>query len=254
MWGTGCRWHYYTGALAGLEEQDILRVVYEPTGGYELPPAQALGQAGLPACRVHPNRAPAYAQAGGLLAKTDRLDAQVLARYDAAFDCPEPSLGADEPARAELQDLLRRREQRVQERNRLDKRLSPGAAASARRHIAWLDDEIAQLDTEYQALLSSSPALSQQAALYRSAPGIGPLTAATLVAELPELGRCDGKALASQSAARHHPDLGPFYQGLCQRGKARKAALVAVMRKLLLQLNAVARRGAPWVAEYALAT
>ena len=83
--------------LAGLVEQDILRVVYEPTGGYELPLAQALGQAGLPGHRVHPNRAPAYAQAGGLLAKTDRLDAQVLAHYGAAFDCPEPSLGADEP-------------------------------------------------------------------------------------------------------------------------------------------------------------
>ena len=101
---------------AGLAEQDILRVVYEPTGGYELPLAQALSQAGLPACRVHPNRVRAYAPAGGLRAKTDRLDAQVLARYGAAFDCPEPSPGEDEPARAELQDLLRWREQLVRQR------------------------------------------------------------------------------------------------------------------------------------------
>ena len=235
-------------------------------------------------------------QACGLLAKTDRLDAQVLARYGAAFDCPqrpqsddEPS--EDEPIRAELQDLLRRREQlapqRVQERNRLDQGPSAGAAASTRRHVAWVDAEIAQLDAEYQALLSGSPTLAQQAELYRSVPGVVPLTAATLVAELPELGPLDGSALtalsglapwandntifdqsrrrghrsirggrgpvrrvlymASQSAARHHPELKAFYQGLCQRGKARNGDLVGVMRKLLLQLNAVT----PWMAEYA---
>ena len=275
--------------LEWLGDQDIARVVYEPTGGYELRLAQALDAAGLPGRRVHPNRVRAYAQACGLRAKTDRLDAQVLARYGAAFDEPEPPQSEDGPARVELRDLLRRREQlvrqRVQERNRLDKGLSPKTAASTRRHIAWLGQEIDQLDAEYQALLSARPTLAQQAELYRSVPGIGPLTAATLVAELPELGRSQGKALtalsglapwandsgrrrgqrrirggrgavrrvlymAAQSAARHHPDLGPFYQGLCQQGKAKKAALVAVMRKLLLQLNAVASRGTPWVAHY----
>ena len=131
-------------------------------------------------------------QACGLRAKTDRLDAQVLARYGAAFDCPqrpqsedEPS--EDEPIRAELQDLLRRREQlvrqRVQERNRLDQGPSAGATASTRRHVAWLDAEIAQLDAEYQALLAASPTLAHQAELYRSIPGIGLLTATTLVAD-----------------------------------------------------------------------
>ena len=237
----------------------------------------------------------AYAQASGQLAKTDRLDAQALARYGAAFDGPEHPQPEDAPedaaARAELQDLLRRREQlvkqRVQERNRLDQgRLSPKGAASLRRHVAWLDDEIAQLEAEYQATLASRAALSQQAELYRSVPGIGLLTAATLVAELPELGHCDHRAaaalsglapwandsgqqrgrrrirggrspvrrvlyMAAQSAARHHPQLRDFYPGLCQRGKAKKVALVAVMRKLVTQLNAIARRGAPWVAEYA---
>ena len=176
--------------------------------------------------------------------------------------------------------------QRVQERNRLDRRLSSGAAASTRRHIARLDGEIAQLDAEYQALLSAGEALSRQAGLCRSVPGIGPLTAATLAAELPEPGRREGKSLAALSglapwardsggrrgrrsirggrgpvrrvlymaaraAARHNRELRDFYQGLCHRGKARKAALAAVMRKLLLPVNAVARRGTPWVAEYA---
>lgn len=282
------------GLVKWLGDQPVLWVVYEPTGGYERLLAQTLAAAGLPAHRAHPNRVRAYAQACGLLAKTDRLDAQVLARYGAAFDGPgpsqlEPSQLDDEPIRAELRDLLRRREQlvrqRVQELNRLDKGLSTGAAASTRRHLAWLDQEIAQLDAEYQALLASSAALSQQAELYRSVPGIGPVTAATLVAELPELGWCDGKALtalsglapwardsgrqrgqrhirggrgtvrrvlylAAQSAARHHPNLRDFYQGLCARGKAKKSALVAVMRKLLLQLNAIARRGTPWTTQH----
>lgn len=276
--------------LEWLLPQDVDKVVYEPTGGYELPLAQALGEAGLLGRRAHPNRVRAYAQACGLLAKTDRLDAQILSRYGAAFDCPERSRPEEEPARTELRDLLRRREQlvrqRVQEQNRLDRGLSSGVTASTRRHIAWLEGEIAQLDAEYQALLCGSEELSRQAALYRSVPGIGLLTAATLVAELPELGWRDGKSLsalsglapwardsggrrgrrsirggrgtvrrvlymAAQSAARHNGELRDFYRSLCQRGKAKKAALAAVMRKLLLQVNAVARRGTPWVAEYA---
>ena len=137
-------------------------MVYEPTGGYAAPLAQALRTAGLPARRAHPNRVRAYAQASEPLAKTDRLDAPALARYGAAFDGPEHPQPEDEPeaaaVRAELPDLLRRREQpvpqRVPGRNRLDQgrlfqgRLSPKAAASLQRHVAWLDDEIAQLEAE----------------------------------------------------------------------------------------------------------
>ena len=138
-------------------------------------------------------------------------------------------------------------------------------------------------------MLHSSPALLEAVTLYQSVPGVGLLTEATLVAELPELGHCDSKAvvalaglapwsrdsgrqrgrrsirggrgtarralyLAAQSAARHHAGLRPFYQGLRQRGKAGKVALVAVMRKLVLQLNAIAYRGTPWTAELPLAS
>ena len=185
-------------------------MVYELTGGYERPLAEALRNAGLPGHQAHPNRAHpnrvrAYAPARGQLAKTDRLDAQALARYGAAFDGPEPlpPEPADEPIRSELRDLRRRREQlvkqRVSESNRLDQQLSAGAAASTRLHLAWLDAEIAQLEAEYQALLASSETLSEPAELYRSVPGIGRLAAATLVAELPELGRRDGKAVAALS-------------------------------------------------------
>ena len=278
--------------LEWLGSQDVLRVVYEPTGGYEMLLAQALRGGGLPAHWAHPNRVRAYAHACGLLAKTYHLDARILGCYGAAFDSLGHPQQEDAPARAELQDLWRRREelvrQRVAERNRLDKGQSSQTAASTQRHIAGLDQEIVQLDPEYQALLSASEVLSRQAALYQSIPGIGLLTAATPAAELAELGRCDGKALAAlsglapwandsgghrglcrirggrgavrrvlymaeQSAARHHPTLRAFYQGLCALGEAREAALVAVMRKLL-QLNVIARCGAPWVAEYAPAT
>ena len=152
---------------------------------------------------------------------------------------------------------------------------------STQRHIAWLDQEIAQLDQEYQDRLRQHATLGQRAALYRTVPGVGPITAATLVAELPELGHWDDKALtalvglapwardsgqkqghrsirggrgvvrrilylAALSAIRTDATLRDFYQRLRQRGKAGKVALVAVMRKLLLRLNSVARRGTPW--------
>ena len=95
----------------GAQEVAVAQVVYEPTGGYERPLAEALRAGGLPGHQAHPNRVRAYARASGQLAKTDRLDARTLARYGAAFDGPEPRPGepADEPIREELRDLLRRR-------------------------------------------------------------------------------------------------------------------------------------------------
>ena len=192
-----------------------------------------------------------------------------------------------EPEREELQALLRRRrqltDQRTQELNRLDRAHSPAVRASAQRHIGFLDQEIANLDREYREALESSAELSRRAELYRSVPGIGELTAAVLTADLPELGQGAGKGLcslaglapwsrdsgrqrgyravrggrsgvrralymAALSAIRVEGELRRFYQGLRQRGKAGKVALVAVMRKMLLRLHAIARRGAPWTA------
>ena len=182
--------------------------------------------------------------------------------------------------------MLRRRrqfvEQRVQERNRLYKGISRAVATPTKRHIAWLDKEIAELDREYQAALRSSAPLAQQAALYRTVPGVGPLTAAILVAHLPELGHWDAKALTSLVGLAHWSrdsgrkqgqrairggrgivrralylctwavvrvdgELRRFYHSLRERGKPGNVAVVAVMRKLLLHLNSVARRGTPWV-------
>ena len=268
---------------AFLGEQGATRVVCEPTGGYERRLVRLLREAGFPVQLAHPNRVRAFARVCGYEAKTDLLDAQVLARYGRMF--PEPEAQPAEPERQGLQDLLRRRQQlvaqRVQERNRLRQELEATVLQSTQRHIAWLDQEIAQLDQEYQDRLRQHATLGQQAALYRTVPGVGPITAATLVAELPELGHWDDKALtalvglapwardsgqkqghrsirggrgvvrrilylAALSAIRTDATLRDFYQRLRQRGKAGKVALVAVMRKLLLRLNSVARRGTPW--------
>ena len=235
---------------------------------------------------AHPVRVRAFARACCYEAKTDPKDAQVLSRYGQVFpDADQPEL---EPEREELRDLLQRRrqlvDQRVQEMGRLDRGVSPATVKSTKRHIAWLEKEIARLDNDYQATLQSSAPLAQRASLYRTVPGIGPLTAAILVAHLPELGQWDGRALTSlvglapwsrdsgqkrgqrvirggRGVARRalyictwsaiwvDDELRRFYQNLRQRGKPGKVALVAVMRKLLLLLNAVARRGTPWVAQ-----
>ena len=225
----------------------------------------------------------AFARASGYEAKTDAQDAQVLFRFGQVFALAAPSQEESGPERAQLHDLLRRRRQlvnqRVQERNRLGKGLTPASRESTQRHIAWLDEESARLDEEYQKALECSSELSRRAPLYRSVPGVGQLIAATLVADLPELGQGDAKGisslvdlapwsrdsgkqrgyrairgpvrrvlyLAALSATRmKNTALGRFYRQLRQRGKPGKVVLVALMRKLLLQLHVVARRGTPW--------
>ena len=273
-----------TRLLRHLKEQCTTMTVCKSTGGYERLLVSRLRKAEIAVRVAHPSRVRSFARACGYEAKTDPRDAQVLSRYGQVFpDSDTPEL---EPEREELQDLLRRRrqfvEQRVQELNRLDKGVSAAVANSTKRHIAWLDKEIAQLEEEYQEALQSNSSLAQRAALYRTVPGVGPLTAAILVAHLPELGHWDSKALTSlvglapwsrdsgqkrgQRAIRGgrgivrkvlylcacsviqvNGELRRFYQNLRQRGKPGNLALVAVMRKLLLQLNALARRQTPWV-------
>ena len=277
-----------TKLLKHLRAQDATVVVCESTGGYERLLVSRLRKTEVALHLAHPNRVRTLAKACGYEAKTDPRDAQVLSRYGQVF--PEPDTPDPGPEREELRDLLRRRrqfvEQRVQERNRLDKGISRAVATSTKRHIAWLDKEIAELDREYQAALRRSSDLDQQAALYRTVPGVGPLTAAVLVAHLPELGHWDAKALTSLvglapwsrdsgrkrgqrairggrsivrralylcawSVVRVDGELRRFYYSLRQRGKPGNVAVVAVMRKLLMQLNAVARRGTPWMPQTA---
>ena len=272
-------------ALVGwLERAGVTDVVCEATGGYERPLVQRVLDTELSIYVAHPNHVRHFAQAAGHHAKTDALDAQRLARYGMVFSLQKEV--APDRERQHLQDLLRRRQQLVaqrgQESQRLDKGLTDGVRASTQRHIQWLDAEIEHLEAEYHKALETSVPLAKAAALYQSVPGVGALTPATLVGALPELGQYSGKEvtalvglapwakdsgrqhgyrsirggrgavrrvlyLAALAATRCNADLRRVYQHLRERGKTGKVALVAVMRKLLLLLNAIAQRGTPWV-------
>lgn len=261
-------------------------VVIEATGGYEKGLRRALQAAGYPLHVAHPVRVRAFATAHGVLAKTDPIDSAILRRYGRAM-APFPAR-ADTAEREQLQGLLRRRaqliEQRKAEGNRLDKHIGAAVEASVQRHIAWLSDELRLLDDALDNLLASNPGLGDQAALLQSVRGVGRQTALTMLADLPELGQCNaakltalaglapfardsstinrrrrvrgGRAhlrrvlyMAAVSAIRHNPDLKRFYERLRGRGKPGKVALVAVMRKLLLTLNAVVARQTPWTTD-----
>ena len=190
-----------TRLLKYLGKHDDTLVVCEATGGYERALVSRLREAGVAIHVAHPTRVRAFAKACGYEAKTDPRDAQVLSRYGQVF--PDMKITEDEfdPEREELRDILNRRRQfvaqRVQELGRLDKGSSSITIRSTKRHIAWLEKEIDRLDREYRIALDRSVQLAERATLYRSVPGIGPLTAAILVAFLPELGHWDSKAITS---------------------------------------------------------
>ena len=166
--------------------------------GYERLVVDRLHETGIPMHLAQPARVRAFARACGYQAKTDPRDAQVLSHSGSVFrehDAGTPTL------EEELRDLLRRRrqlvEQRVQELGRVDRVVSLAVAESANRHIARLEAEIEVLDRKYQERVQSSTPVAQRAALYRTVPGVGKLTAAILVAHRPELGLLDAKALTS---------------------------------------------------------
>jgi len=275
------------GLAEWLRSEGVEQVVCEATGGYEREVVRRLRARKMAVSVAHPSRVRSFAQASGQGAKTDPLDAQVLARYGAVFELEEQPVR--DGAWEELRDLVGRRQQlvqqRVAERNRLEKGPLRPSRKSCERHVAWLSKEIARLDKAVQALVGRHPQFSRLAELYQSVSGVGALTAATLLVYLPELGQGGGKGvtalaglapwshdsgqrhghrairggrekvrralyMAALSAIRFNPELKEFYRRLRRKGKVGKVALVAVMRKLLLQLHAIARRGTPWVHAY----
>jgi len=271
-----------------LRECRVTHSVCEASGGYERPLLSALQGGDMKVSRVHPPRVRAFARAAGIEAKTDALDARVLVEYGVRMD--PPPAPPDDPHRQQLRALVQRRQQliatRTQESNRLEKATDALHRDSCRRLLACLEREIAAFDRAIGACLKS-PGLAEKAALYGSVKGIGEGAAAVLIASLPELGALSGKALtalvglapfnrdsgqhpgrrvirggralvrrvlymAALSAIRHDPRLRDFYRRLRGRGKPGKVAVVAVMRKMLLQVNAIAHRGTPWTPDYAL--
>jgi transposase len=256
--------------------------VLEATGGREGATVAALAAAGLPVAVVNPRQVRDFARAIGQLAKTDALDAQLLAHFAQVIH-PTPRPLPDVQAQ-EWAALLARRRQLIQmqtaERQRLDTALA-AVRPHIRRHLAWLEAELADLDCTLSRRAQASPVWREREQLLRSVPGIGPTTALTLLAELPELGQLDRKALAALVgvaplscesgawrgrrsvwggrarvrtvlymaalvASRHNPTIAAFYARLCRAGKPKKVALVACMHKLLTILNALVRQGTPW--------
>jgi transposase len=261
-------------------------VVLEATGGYEFEAACALQAAGLPTAVVNPRMARDFARAMGALAKTDALDAHMLAAFARVLhQHPERERFVKPLADAQLQQLqalVLRRRQIVQmltgERQRL--RISHAAARpSIERVIEFLKQELGDSDTEVAAHVQHHHAQLAQA--LTSVPGIGAASVAVLLAELPELGKLDrrrvaalvgvaplnrdsgqmrgqrsiwgGRAqvrrtlyMATLTAVRYNPVLKPYYEHLLAAGKRKKVALVACMRKLLTMLNAIAKHGCIW--------
>ena len=258
-------------------------VVVEATGGYELPAVAALQAAGLAVAAINPRRARDFARAAGRLAKTDAIDAAVLAHYAEAI---RPAVGPPrEPGRAALDALLTRRNQllamRLMEANRRDATADARARAGIERHLAWLDAEVGAAEVQLEEAVRASPAWRHADELLRSIPGIGPVVSRTLLAAVPELGGLSGPQAASLAGLAPHardsgatrgarsihggrPDvrramylaalaasrcrgpLGEFAARLKARGKKGKVVLIAVARKLITIANAVLRSGAPW--------
>ena len=264
------------------------RVAVEATGGFETVVAAALAGASLPVVVVNPAQVRHFAQALGRRAKTDPIDAQMIARFVEATK-PDVRELPDEATRL-LADLVARRRQIIEmivaERNREKRVAVKRIRNSIARLIGALEKELAEIDAEIDAGVRGSPAWREKEDLIASVPGVGPITARTLIAELPELGTLDGKRIASLAglapftrqsgqwkgkamigggrttvrsalflaaltAARHNPVLKTFRDRKVAEGKPKMVALIAVARKLLTILNAILRDKHPWRAETA---
>ena len=265
---------------AQLHARQPTRIVLEATGGYERAVVAAL--ADLPVVVVNPRQTRDFARAHGTLAKTDRLDAQVLAQF--AADVQPPVRPQPSKAEQALQRLSRRRRQFVKVRvaeQQQRRHLAPAQRAGSDAFLAELRRLIQELDRDLAAALQADPQLQARAACLRSIPGIGPVATATLLAEVPELGTCTrrqaaalvgvapfnrdsgawrgrrscwgGRApvravlyMATLAATRLNPRLRVYYQRLRAAGKPPKLALVACMRKLLVLCNALCHKQTTW--------
>jgi len=265
-----------------LKGLGVRAIGIEASGGYERDVIIALVQASLPVRNVNPWKLRQFAKAAGLLAKNDRLDAHAIARFVDTLPCHE---ARHDPDIARLAELVTARRQLLDDRLRcasqMELLLDSGLRRMHKRRIRQLDADITRLDQRIAELIAAVPALAERYDLLCSMPGVGPVLAATLIAFLPELGslpnrqiaalvgvvpydfdsgkmrgiRCiwGGRAkirrvlfMAAQAAAMHNPVLKAFKQRLIDDGKRPKVAIVAVMRKLIVMLNAMARNKETW--------
>lgn len=273
----------FAALLAELIALRPARIVVEATGGLEKPVVAALHAARLPVVVINPRQVRSFAKATGQLAKTDRLDAAVLAHFAAAIKPPLRPLKSKEEQ--ELEALMGRRGQLVDmlvaEKNRRHSATSDLVRDAIKEHIDWLEEQIAELDEQLQSRLESSDEWQNKDAILQSVPGIGPVVSFSLLADLPELGtlnrqrisklvgvaplNCDsgqqrgarhifgGRArvrsmlyMAALTALRFNPVIKEFYQRLVVKGKPHKVAITACMRKLLSIVNLMVRNQTNW--------
>lgn len=258
-------------------------VAMEATGGFETILAAGLASAGLPLVVINPRRIRSFAQALGLKAKTDPLDAAAIARFAQTIR-PEPRPLQDEQTRA-LGELVARRRQLVEmmtaERNRLRMIVQPRLRRGVDRVLAMLQQELSALEHDLDQTIRGTPVWCETEALLTSVPGVGDKTARSLIAELPELGKLDRRSIAALAglapfnrdsgrfkgqrrigggrapvrtalymaalvAKRHNPVMKVFADRLSAAGKPPKLVIIAVARKLLTVLNSIVRTKTPW--------
>ena len=270
-------------AVGHIKKMSPSLVVLEATGGFESTLAAALSLAGLPVVVVNPRQVRDFARATGRLAKTDTIDASVLAHFAAAIK-PELRPFQGEAVQA-LKDLVARRQQLIEmltaEKNRLSTARNPIVRENIKAHIKWLQKELKGTDTGLRGLIEASPIWREKDNLLQTVPGVGNTTSATLLANLPELGNLNRRQIAAlvgvapynrdsgllrgkravwggrarvraalymavMAGLRWNPVIRAFYEHLCSAGKAKKVALTACIRKLLTILNAMMKNKTIW--------
>jgi len=280
------QWHYcndhagITKLCRMLVKLEPVLVVFEATGGYEIPLHLGLDETGLPATPVNARQIRDFARSTGKLAKTDSLDARVIAHFGYAIKpTPHPL-----PNTQELKVVQSRRIQLLEmitaETNRL-RGASEVLRGRIEAHIAWLKKELVDTDRELKDMIENDPVWREKDSLLQSTPGVGPILSATLIAQLPELGNLNrrqiaalvgvaplnrdsgilhgrrmvwgGRAnvrtmlyMATLAATRYNTVIRDFYLHLCSAGKRKKVALTACMRKLLTILNTILKHHVPW--------
>jgi transposase len=269
--------------LEGLPTAGSCLVVIEATGGYQSRVVGTLVSAGHQVAVVNPRQVRDFARGLGVLAKTDRLDARVIARFGEQVHPRTVQVGSEK--QAELRELVTRRRQLVElrtaEQNRLETTLTKVVRKNVRYHLEQLDKQIRQLEQAIGQLVENEPQLASKAALLQSVPGVGPVTVTSLLVDLPELGSLDRQQVASLvgvapfnrdsgkfhgrrriwggrsavrsvlymatlTARRFNPFIREFAQRLEAAGKPFKVVLTACMRKLLVILNSILKHNLPW--------
>ena len=280
------QWHF-TNSEVGISKICTLLlklepalVVFEATGGYELPLCISLEERGIPVALMNPRQIRDFAKATGKLAKTDRLDARAIAHFAAAINPKPQSLSENQ----EVKDIVTRRSQIVQmlvsEKNRL-RSAHKSTKVRIQDHIEWLEKELDEIDCELRRQIKENPDWKEKDKILQSIPGVGPVLSITLLSGLPELGKLDRKKIAALTgvaplnrdsgtmrgkrtiwggrakvrsmlymgtlvAIRHNPVISEFYQRLCGYGKSKKTAITACMHKLLSIVNAMIRTRIVW--------